>query len=1055
MIENLISNISDKSIQNFIRSRNSSFKEYKEDLSYILQDKTLFQNLYKLGEISYGNSDELLVFYCAYKGELSSKSSKRTQFEIAKKVLKEDFKDGAIFVFYDDKGKFRFSFIRKNYGDKTEKLSNWKRFTYFVDKQQQTNRTFIDTIGSCNFDSLEHIQDKFNLEPISKEFFKGYKDHYEKFCNYMLTNKVMLKNFEAFLTDGSNKAVRDYVKKLLGRIVFLHFLQKKGWMGVPKNSKDWLGGDTNFLENLFKSCSREQQENFLDEVLEPMFFNSLNSPRENDLYDTKTSIGIVRIPYLNGGLFEKDKLDEPDSKFPSSYFKDLFEFFNQYNFTIDENDPNDAEVGVDPEMLGHIFENLLEDNKDKGAFYTPKEIVHYMCQESLIEYLNTSLKTISNIEREQLSNLIKYHDLGHNIVTRIDEVNECLDKVKICDPAIGSGAFPMGLLHEIFQAKQTLWLYKYQNLNNFPASEVKLNIIQNSIYGVDIEKGAVDIARLRFWLSLVVDEDKPKPLPNLDYKIVVGNSLVGKLDGEIIDIDWSLNSTAQSLFGKDFEKQKATLLQIISEKQKEFFTSNNYKQKLSDEIRNLKIDLLINQLELMIDQQGLIIEPNEFLYRNKPKEKFLEDLKLCYDTKKWSKLIANLRKLKNSRSNTLCYFDWRLDFPEVLNELINQNPGFDIVIGNPPYVRRTTLNENDKNYFAKKYVTAYKQYDLYILFIERGLTILNINGNLHFINPNKFFSADYGFMLRKEILSKYSIIQIHDLSQLKVFENALTYPCLLQIKKTLSDNNYLRFYTVNEINNLNSTDLDGQLYSQSKLKSSAKYEFIFENDPIKQRVISKIEKGSNPLSYYFESARGLPNSKITYNNCGYTAIKSTFVKKYYIINERVKVTINDKNLQKKFITIFNDDLIILPRTVKCLQAAIKPNNEFLLDRIYYLIPLKMKMNILFVLAQLNSKLINFWFEHKYSSTKVQGGYFDLRGTQILSIPIRKESENKSIIDLVKLLLTNISVHRNISDINNQIDNLLYKLYDLTYEEVRVVDPEFSLTQSEYESISLD
>lgn len=277
MIENLISNISDKSIQNFIRSRNSSFKEYKEDLSYILQDKTLFQNLYKLGEISYGNSDELLVFYCAYKGELSSKSSKRTQFEIAKKVLKEDFKDGAIFVFYDDKGKFRFSFIRKNYGDKTEKLSNWKRFTYFVDKQQQTNRTFIDTIGSCNFDSLEHIQDKFNLEPISKEFFKGYKDHYEKFCNYMLTNKVMLKNFEAFLTDGSNKAVRDYVKKLLGRIVFLHFLQKKGWMGVPKNSKDWLGGDTNFLENLFKSCSREQQENFLDEVLEPMFFNSLNS----------------------------------------------------------------------------------------------------------------------------------------------------------------------------------------------------------------------------------------------------------------------------------------------------------------------------------------------------------------------------------------------------------------------------------------------------------------------------------------------------------------------------------------------------------------------------------------------------------------------------------------------------------------------------------------------------------------------------------------------------------------------------------------------------------
>ena len=548
MLENLISNISDKSIQNFIRSRNSSFREYKEDLSHVLQDKTLFQHLYKLGEISYDNSDELLVFYCAYKGELSSKSSKRTQFEIAKKVLKEDFKDGAIFVFYDEKGKFRFSFIRKNYGDQTNKLSNWRRFTYFIDKEQQTNRTFIDTIGSCQFDSLDDIQEKFNLEPVSKEFFKGYKAQYEKFCNYMQTNKVMLKNFEQFLIDGSNKAIRDYVKKMLGRIVFLQFLQKKGWMGVAKDSVNWIGGDQNFLENLYKSSTIEQKDNFLDEVLEPLFFNALNYKRDNDLYETKTSLGIIKIPFLNGGLFERDKLDEPDSKFPSSYFKELFEFFNQYNFTIDENDPNDSEIGVDPEMLGHIFENLLEDNKDKGAFYTPKEIVHYMCQESLIEYLASSLQYETIDEKEHLSNLIKYHNLSHRLIPRINEIEQYLDSVKICDPAIGSGAFPMGLLQEIFYAKQTLWLYKNLNLNDFPASEIKLNIIQNSIYGVDIEKGAVDIARLRFWLSLVVDEEEPKALPNLDYKIVVGNSLLSKFGEDVIDIDWKIKDGVQTDF---------------------------------------------------------------------------------------------------------------------------------------------------------------------------------------------------------------------------------------------------------------------------------------------------------------------------------------------------------------------------------------------------------------------------------------------------------------------------------------------------------------------------
>lgn len=228
------------------------------------------------------------------------------------------------------------------------------------------------------------------------------------------------------------------------------------------------------------------------------------------------------MPYLNGGLFDKDNSFYNDIDFTADYFKNLLAFFEQYNFTIDENDPYDNEVGIDPEMLGHIFENLLEENKDKGAFYTPKEVVHYMCQESLIQYLRTHLPECTEDESPAtiaLQNFIRKGETGDRtdrktfMVQQAKRIEKLLDSVKICDPAIGSGAFPMGMLQEIYKAKTNLDL-------TLDHTEVKKQIIQNCMYGVDIENGAVEIARLRFWLALVVDETTPHPLPNLDYKIM-------------------------------------------------------------------------------------------------------------------------------------------------------------------------------------------------------------------------------------------------------------------------------------------------------------------------------------------------------------------------------------------------------------------------------------------------------------------------------------------------------------------------------------------------------
>jgi hypothetical protein len=483
--------------------------------------------------------------------------------------------DAAIVVFHKD-NIWRLTFACDLKGEETDA----KRFSFVFGDNDETYRTACDRFLDLQEKGVTYksINDAFSVEALSDDFFYRYKEVYTDFCNYMVDNQKDFKDF--FIIDSTGKAVRDYVKKMMGRLTFLYFLQKKGWLN---NRKD-------YLQNLFKNS--KYQDDYLDKVLEPLFFGVLNTKEENrrKLFEDKGyDLSLLKewknIPYLNGGLFEQDELDKPDSKFPKEYFERLFDFFAQYNFTIDENDPNDAEVGVNPEMLGRIFENLLEDNKDKGAFYTPQKIVEYMCKESLIQYLKTKIPNISI--HNSITTLIKNHKLEKDIQKKdiLTDINNALKNVKICDPAIGSGAFPMGLLNEIFYIRTLImpFIDKEENINSV---ELKKQIIQNNIYGVDIEKGAVDIARLRFWLSLIVDEDTPKTLPNLDYKIVQGNSLLERF--EDIDLDFSkinLNSNEKKLQKNLFNEVENTQLTIEFKKQsinelnnliKEYFEENDH-----------------------------------------------------------------------------------------------------------------------------------------------------------------------------------------------------------------------------------------------------------------------------------------------------------------------------------------------------------------------------------------------------------------------------------------------------------------------------------------------
>ncbi len=468
--------------------------------------------------------------------------------------------------------------------------------------------------------------------------------------------------------------------------------------------------------------------------------------------------------------------------FPVDYFKDLFDFFSQYNFTIDENSPEEQEVGIDPEMLGHIFENLLEENKDKGAFYTPKEIVHYMCQESLIQYLRTHLPECAEDESQAtkaIETFIRKDDIGNRtdkknfIVTNAKRIEAILDKVKICDPAIGSGAFPMGMLQEIFKAKTTLDL-------TLDKAQVKKDIIRNNIYGVDLENGAVDIARLRFWLSLVVDEEVPQPLPNLDYKIMQGNSLLERF--EEIDLSkvhtitrtTNIYEPQKDIFGNITNPQlKLTDNTVLRDNDlqklmNDFFIETDpvkkaeKKEKVNQTIHNhidYNLELWQNALTIQIANAPKLTDPSIKLATKRKIEKLHSDLEALNNTRK------ALHELENKTAKP--YFLWHLLFADVFAD-----GGFDIVIGNPPYIQLQKMGEDANRLERANYKTFTRTGDIYCLFYEQGFNLLKPNGVLTYITSNTWMRTKFGELMRNYFREQTLTISLLNFEDTKIFQTA-------------------------------------------------------------------------------------------------------------------------------------------------------------------------------------------------------------------------------------------------------------------------------------------
>ncbi len=931
-----------------------------------------------------------------------------------------------MFCYRKNESVLRFSYVSEAWtfaddGSYQKELTDAKRFTYLLGEGHRS-RTAIQQFEKLRDSSLtlKDLTKAFSVDAVSDMFFDGYKKQYEDIIQY-ITGKRMVKVANKWEEQIKNdpceeimqefahfqnpeKAVRDYVKKLMGRLVFLQFLQKKGWLGVPVAAA-WGEGDSEYILHLFEQCG--DRDRFIDRVLKPLF-DDLNTEREGD----KSQLAIVncqfKLPYLNGGLFERDATDETEFPLPAKYMQSLLDFFASYNFTIDENDPDDAEVGVDPEMLGRIFENLLEDNKDKGAFYTPKEIVSYMCRESLIAYLQTDIE--DEATKEAIRQFVTTHDvnaLGTNDKFR-QQVDEALKNVKICDPAIGSGAFPMGLLKELFQCRTAL-----EGITQSKAAEIKKHIIQQNIYGVDIERGAVDIARLRFWLSLIVDEETPQALPNLDFKIMQGNSLLEQYKGvdlsNITELKQDKVGTYQTTM---FDDMLDVLRLDLRKKLDEYYSCTDHKRKAT-----LKQDI-INNVKQQLKEQRINVD--------------FGDLDLSGNNQ---------------------FMLWHTWFYDVFSQ-----GGFDIVIGNPPYGANI---DKDIEIYKKKYRALVKNYaDIYKMFIGEGLNISNDKtGYLCYITPNTYLSQPRYKDIRS-ILINYKIERVVNLG-MGVFENAVVPVCISLIKNTTTDGivNYVdasksNNWIVNGVVEIVTTDEVKKQSDLNFLPSSSTSALVF-NDVFDIRDagiqyhrnnIGLKNKGGNDLyeRLFNENKMYFMNSHpVWYGKLINRYYCSPDTDEYFnldyktILKSNEQVSFNKEAFARK-------DKIIWRQTAPYPIATIDTNYIWFRNTIqcaWVREEYSNKISMLTFLAIINSSYIRFLYNRFVQESGRVFPQVKLTHLKKLPIVLPDEQLGKDLAVLADKIVNtkrdNPSADTSLWE--SEIDRLVYQLYSLTEEEIALVE----------------
>ncbi|MBU2563781.1 MAG: N-6 DNA methylase [Actinobacteria bacterium] len=992
-------------------------------------------------------------------------------------------KKEAVLVAYvaPDEADWRFSLVKMDYKFEQaptgkmkaeEEFTSARRWSFLVGENEKSHTAQSRLVNILTNDehnpTLAELEEAFNIESVTKEFFLKYRDLFIRTKEEL---DELVQNNPNIKTDFEAKSVNtvDFAKKLLGQIVFLYFLQKKGWFGVGRDD-DWGTGSKQFLRELFEK-KHSGYNNFFNDILEPLFYEALRIGEERKQDDYYYSRFNCKVPFLNGGLFDPignydwvhTDMFLPDSLF-SNFTKTkeedtgdgILDIFDRYNFTVREDEPLEKEVAIDPELLGKTYEkfnairpdnfeeykialksgkkgNESKFNKQYGVYYTPREIVHYMCQQSLINYLFTELNsdrisyeklgdhnleifgnkgkkgqldiTIEHREKPLISkdDIEKFVHLGEqvseneaialikeqrintgiqkstekklqlpeSIRTNAELIDQKLTDITVCDPAVGSGAFPVGMMNEIVRARNVLSVFlNDRGRNNY---EFKRQCIEHSLYGVDIDSGAVEIAKLRLWLSLLVDEENInniKPLPNLDYKIVCGNSLLG-VEKNLFNVQ---------LFN-DLEKLKPI-----------FFNETNPAKK--QEYKR-QIDQLISQI-----------------------------------------------------TNGHTEFDFEVYFSDVFH----QKGGFDVVIANPPYVttKYGKISKDLKQIYIKNFKSAYDKLDLYVLFIEKAINISKDHGIITFITPWNFLANFYSFKIRKFLLENTKIKIFNKLPP-NIFGSIIVDNIISIFEKDKNNKG-------NQILFSDFQNKDNRKYvNQNNYFENENYVFVLPKDEtalqiLKKMKVNSVKLGEVALNYIGimtgDQKKMIANKPIFKNSKPVLGGKDIakwvyFDRGNYVNFDKTKIHSNDNE------EVYLSEKKILLRKTGCeLVACLDKKQFFSIQSLYNIVVKNERYIEEYLLSQLNSKLFSYIYNKFFITNPEVFPYIKRR--HLDQLPVKKISlvQQKLFIDIVNKIITlsrnddylkNPSKQAQVKEYEKQIDQLVYQLYGLTEDEIKVVE----------------
>lgn len=1025
--------------------------DYRRDKHPTEFDNDLFSSVTYLGESS---DCEVSVFEVYLKEGCHNKRVAITQAMF--RILRNQAINNALVAFVnEDKKNFRISLLTSKYevdGNKIVKvLSNPRRFSYSLGYKTKTKTAYKFLISKGKVSSLDELISRFSVEVVNKEFYTEIATAFTELVGGNRNGKKYEKQLSIFGVDEHSKYA-EFGVRLIGRIMFCWFLKEKhSTNGISLVPKDWLSRKT-----------IESNGSYYHQTLEPLFFELLNTPhnrRKSEYLNEEAD----KVPYLNGGLFsphDDDRYEyEPEThagkrgivEIPNTWFQNLYNVLNEYNFTVDENTAYDIELSIDPEMLGRIFENLLAEinpetgenvKKSTGSFYTPREIVDYMVDSSICEYL----KRKTGISEDRINALISYgindEELAVFDNNEKRKLIESLYTVTVLDPACGSGAYPIGMLQKIVYLLEKLdpgadlWFDKVtENVSIFIKKEFekkfnsgslnyirKLGVIQNSIFGIDIQPIAVEISRLRCFLSLIIEErvndDEENrginPLPSLEFKFIIANSLKSLPN----ETEYQKNADD----GQMMISENIDYIKQLKNVREEYFNAEYSRRK-----------------ELKSKFQAIQLDMATFANERQ-------------DTSARNKELFSWRPFQNKSTN---WFD-----PEWMFGI---KDGFDIIIGNPPYGlinkkqnQKTGIKVSEADLEYYKSNPLYKpakggMLNIYRLFICKSHYLLKENGYMSLIFPMAFLCDLSAAELRKFVLNQESIVCIEafperDDEKKRVFQSAKMSVCILGSQKNTGSLDRKFKLRINDDRFVN---------------SSYDYTYISSND------INCIDSASNtiPLVNQMELSillKMCQNSKRLkeYSKCYTGEIDLSLDKKYVRLENNFHKMLRGAQVQRFYLTddISQGDILYLdsdlylsevssPRSKHHsnqrivmqgitgvneryrLKMAISPKGIFCANSVNYLL---INENIECFLGILNSNLLN-WFFKKLSTNSNVNGY------EVDNLPITM-ADSKTVLKLKKHVIDLLSS----SDLNKAalektINMLVYSIYRLTDEEIELVE----------------